>query len=92
MFGLFSAIVADFCTFVVVFVEYFVNFGVKGLHLRPEGHHLAPRGLPGSILERFGVSFLSHWGSWGDPVGPYWSLGWCLLGSFLCSLLQASAW
>ena len=85
MFELFSVIVVDFFTFVVVFVEYFANFGVKGLHLRPEGHHLAPWGLPGSILERFGGSSRSHWGSWGDlwghigaSDGAFWCLSCCI--------------
>ena len=87
MFELISVIVADFCAFVVVFAECFANFGVKGLHLRPEGHHLAPWGLPRSILERFGGSFSRHLGSLGDYMEPCLSLGCPLLGSFWFSLL-----
>ena len=70
----------------VVFVEYWVNFGVSGLHLQPRGHQLAFSGLPGSVLERLGVPFRSRWVSLGDPMGPYQSFGWCILRSLLFSL------
>ena len=70
-----------------VFDDVLMTFGVGGLHLQPERHHLAPWWLPWLILERFGWSFGRHLGSLGDYMEPYLSLGCPLLGVFLVQFI-----
>ena len=68
----------QFCVFLLFLV-------LGGYICRLRGTSQGPGGLPGSILERFGGSFRSHWGSWGHlwgyigaSDGAFWCLFCCI--------------
>ena len=64
-----------------IVVDVLMILGVGELHLQPQWHRLAPWGLPGSILERFGGHFgaiggpgVTLWGHIGALDGVFWGL------------------